>query len=220
MIYDRDEERRRSALRKAQAETARLQAKLAGLRRNERSARSRLLSGTRHETWHAHRLAYQDRQAGYSGEMAEARYYLRALPADQYVQAILPYADQLSDGGVVDIEVLAVRANMEDWTQKGQALLHERARERYEEECRLFATWTADNPGKKSWRDRPATRAQWMLIRRTVDALDLASVPSRISCGEAHDWLQEHGANVRFRAVDNEGDHPREDVGDDAGSSS
>lgn len=209
MIYDRDEERRRRELRKAEAETAKLQAKLAELRRNERSARSRLLSGTRHETWHAHRLAYQDRQAGYDGEMAEAPYYLRALPADRYVQAILPYADRMPEGGVVDIEVLAVRDNLEAWTKKGQALLHERARLKYEEECRAFDTWAADHPDAKSWRDRPATRAQWMLIRRTVEALDLPETPSRISCGEAFDWLQRHGANVRFRpptVVDNPGD--------------
>jgi len=195
---DREEDGRRRERRKAEIKEAEMAAKLAELRRQARSARSRLLSTTRHDTWHAHRLAAQDRQAGYDGEMSEARHYVRALPARDYVAAIAPFAKTMPDAPVVEVEVAAVRANLDNWTEKGKVLLYERARVAYEAECRSFETWAADHPGEKGWRDRPATRPQWMLIRRTVETLQLNDMPSRLSCGEAYDWLQSHGANVRF----------------------
>lgn len=160
MLYDRDEERRRRALRERQEATARLREKIAELRRQERNARSQLLSTTRHPTWHAHRLAYQDRQAGYDGEMAEARYYVRALPLPDYVAAITPFAEANPGAGVVTIEAEAVRANLTDWTRRGKALLYEQARSAYEKECAAFADWQQTHPEEKHWRDQPATRGQ------------------------------------------------------------
>ena len=199
--HDREGDRRRRELRKAEALKAELEAKLAELRRRARSARSRLKSTTRHETWHVHRLAAQDRQAGYDGEMAEARHYLRSLPTRLYIEAIAQFARAMPDAPIVEVEVTAVRANLDGWTEASKAMLYERARQAYEAECRSFETWAADHPGEQDWRDRPATRPQWMLIRRTVEALQLNDMPSRLNCGEAYDWLQQHGANVRFRPL-------------------
>ena len=199
MFYDRDEERNRRELAKAAADTAKLEAMLAEKRRIERAKRNQLLNTTRHETWHAHRLAYQDRQAGFVGEMAEARFYLRSLPVDRYVEAIVPYVDQVTNGGIVDLEFTAVCNNRDEWTKKGSELLFERARIKYEAECLSFEAWAIDHPDKKSWRNRNATREQWMLIRRTADALCIDALRGRVSCGDAYDWLQRHGANVRFR---------------------
>ena len=197
--YDREEDRRRRELRQAEMKEAEAAAKLAELRRQARSARSRLLSTTRHETWHAHRLAAQDRQAGYDGEMSEARHYVRSRTAKDYVAVISPFARAMPDAPVVEVEVAAVRANLDAWTERGKALLYERARIAYATECRSFESWATDHPGEKDWRERPATRPQWMLIRRTVEALHLNDMPSRLNCGEAYDWLQSYGANVRFR---------------------
>ncbi len=103
------------------------------------------------------------------------------------------------------VEVAAVRANFEEWSRRGKALLHQQAKAAYEKECRSFANWEKDNPQAKGWRDQPATRAQWMLIRRTADRLDIAEVPMRLKRGEAHDWLQLHNANLRFRSTDGDG---------------
>jgi hypothetical protein len=203
---DTDEERRRRELHKAEAETAKLEQRLAELRRKARSARSRLKSTTRHETWHARRLAAQDRQAGYDGEMAEARHYVRWLPMSAYVRALQPFAEANPNTSVVELEVMAVQANLDDWTTAGKGLLLDLARARYADECRTFEAWLKDHPGEKDWRDKPATRAQWMLIWRTVEALKLNDRPERLTRGQAHDWLQEHGANVRLRNPDRPGE--------------
>lgn len=204
---DTEEERRRRELHRAEAEAAKLEQKLAELRRKARSARSRLKSTTRHETWHARRLAAQDRQAGYDGEMAEARHFLRSMPLSAYTKALEPYAEVYPETSVVELEVMAVNANLHDWTAAGKALLLDLARARYAEECRTFEAWLKEHPNEKGWRDKPATRAQWMLIWRTVEALKLNDRPERLTRGEAHDWLQEHGANVRLRGPDrHEGD--------------
>jgi hypothetical protein len=80
-------------------------------------------------------------------------------------------------------------------------LLHEQARQAYEAECRKFEAWQEAHPDDVGWREKPATKAQWMLIRRTVDRLRLNELPKRITCGEAHDWLESHDANVRFRSA-------------------
>ncbi|GLV20992.1 hypothetical protein TomMM35A_08520 [Sphingobium sp. TomMM35A] len=210
MNCDRDEDRRRRALRKRQEATARLQAKLDQSRRQERNARSQLLNTTRHPTWHAHRLAYQDRQAGFDGEMSEARYYLRALPLSRYTEAITPFAEINPDAGVVLLEVAAVRANLEEWTARGKAQLYQQAQTAYVEECRSFAHWQQANPDEKDWRNQPATRAQWMLIRRTADRLNIADMPLRLKRGEAHAWLERHGANLRFRSMDAEEGSPKQ----------
>lgn len=50
-----------------------------------------------------------------------------------------------------------------------------------------------------------------MLIRRTVDRLGFDAMPTRLKCGEAHDWLEYHGANLRFRAS-NVGDRREPDA--------
>lgn len=210
---DTEEERRRRDLHKAEAETAKLEQKLAELRRKERSARTRLKSTTRHETWHARRLAAQDRQAGYDGEMAEARHYVRSLTPQAYVKALQPFAAAHQDASIVEVEVLAVRANFEEWTARGKALLLDLARARYADECRTFEAWQKEHPDETGWRDKPATRAQWMLIWRTIEALNLNDRPERLTRGQAHDWLQEHGANVRLSGSD-----ARQDGGEPEGA--
>jgi len=200
MLFDRNEERRRRALLERQEATARQKEKLEVLRRKERAAKAQLLgSTTRHENWHAHRLVYQDRQAGYVGEMAEARYWVRSLTPDLYREAIAPYADAMHGASIIAVEVAAVRANLNDWARRGQDVLYEQARAAYEEECRSFAAWQAAHPDETDWRDAPATRKQWMLIRRTVDRLEGVAMPVRLKAGEAHDWLERHDANLRFR---------------------
>jgi hypothetical protein len=198
MEFDRHEERRRREWRKAQEEAVRKRAELQKAEQKARSARQRLLNTTKHENWHRMRLAAHDREVGYTGEMASARFYLRELPPREYFNTLLAFAQQMQGASLINVEVAAVRANLEDWTARGDALLLDRARRKYEQECASFEAWQAANPGRDDWRRKPATRAQWFLIARTADALGIAT-PTRLSCGEAHDWLTRHGGNLRLR---------------------
>ena len=122
MEYDKEEARRRRALEKAEAARAALEARLAEAKREARSAKARLLATTKSENWHRQALAWLDRDAGYTGEMASARVYLRNLPIVDYVAALAPFAEAMPQATNIAIEVAAVTANVVDWTEKGDEL--------------------------------------------------------------------------------------------------
>lgn len=170
MDYDRNEARRRRELEKALADKKKLEAKFADLARKARTAKSRLLATTRHESWHRHALAWLDRDAGYDGEMASARVWLRSLPIHDYITALTPFVEAMSAAPNIAIEVAAVRANLSNWTEKGDALLLDRARRDYAIELDSFLAWQRDNLDKKSWRTRPPTRTQLFLVSRDMTA--------------------------------------------------
>ena len=112
MDYDREEMRRRREYEEALAAQKKLEEKLASLKRAARTAKGRLLSSTtKSETWHRMSLAWLDREAGYNGEMASARVYLRGLPFQDYVQALAPFAEGMPGASNLAIEVAAVAAN-------------------------------------------------------------------------------------------------------------
>ncbi len=197
MDYDRHEGRRRRELEKALAAKKKLEARFAELTRKARTAKSRLLATTRHESWHRHALAWLDRDAGYDGEMASARVWLRSLPIHDYIAALAPYAEAMPDASNIQVEVAAVRANQADWTKSGDALLLDRARRDYVTELGSFRAWQRDNPDKKDWRTRPPTRTQLFLISRNAVRLGIDE-PFNLDRGGAHDWIEAHGGNLRL----------------------
>lgn len=197
MDYDRNEGRRRRELEKALAAKKKLEARFAELTRKARTAKSRLLATTRHESWHRHALAWLDRDAGYDGEMASARVWLRTLPIHDYIAVLVPHAEAMPDTSNIQIEVAAVRANQTEWTEKGDALLLERARRDYVAELESFRAWQRDNPDKKDWRTRPPTRTQLFLISRNAARLGIDE-PFNLDRGGAHDWIEAHGGNLRL----------------------
>lgn len=197
MEYDKEEAQRRREYEKALAAQNKLAEKLAELNRKTRSAKNRLLATTKSEKWHRFSLAWLDREAGYTGEMASARVWLRNQPADVYIQLLLPFAQARPDATNIAIEVAAVRASLDDWTDKGNALLLEHAKRDYAEEVASFRAWQREHPDDEGWRSKKATRAQWMLMGRTADALGI-DPPARVNRGEAHDWLEQHGGNRRL----------------------
>ncbi|RVU02197.1 hypothetical protein EOE18_17835 [Novosphingobium umbonatum] len=199
MDNDADDIRKMRAIKKAQQLTAIAAEKLAKAKREARMARAQLKQSTaRAPAWHAHRLSAHDREIGYNGEMSEARYYLRSMQPRQYYYMLKEYAPENPSCSIAELELIAVKDNLTSWTEQGKMALYEKARRAYEEECKSFERWAAENPDKKTWRDKPASKLQWMLILRTVDALELNQTPSRLTRGEAHDWLKINGANVRF----------------------
>lgn len=198
MDFDREESRRRREYDEALAAQKKLEEKLAALKRAARTAKGRLLSSTtRSETWHRMSLAWLDREAGYDGEMASARVYLRWLPVHDYVRALAPFAEAMPAATNLQIEVAAVKANLADWTARGDALLLHRAKRDYAAESASFAAWQQDHPDHDAWRRKPPTRSQGFLIARTAAALDVEP-PLRMNRGEAHDWITRHGGNPRL----------------------
>lgn len=197
MDYDRNEGRRRRELEKALAAKKKLEARFAELTRKARTAKSRLLATTRHESWHRHALAWLDRDAGYDGEMASARVWLRSLPIHDYIAALAPHAEAMPDATNIHVEVAAVRAHHPEWTEKGDALLLDRARRDYADELEGFRVWQRDNPDKKDWRTRPPTSTQLFLISRNATRLGIDE-PFNLDRGGAHDWIEAHGGNLRL----------------------
>jgi len=198
MDYDREESRRRREYDDALAQQKKLEEKLAALKRAARSAKSRLLSSTtKSETWHRMTLGWLDREAGYTGEMASARIYLRSLPVHDYVHAIAPFAEAMPMATNLQIEVAAVKANLVDWTAHGDAQLLQRAKRDYAAECASFAAWQQDHPEHEAWRRKPATRSQGFLIARMAAALDVKPL-GKMNRGEAQEWIASHGGNPRL----------------------
>jgi hypothetical protein len=196
-MYDREEERRRRELESAKAKEAKLREELAALRNETRSAKNRLASATRHETWHVHRLAHLDRLAGYDGDMASARIYVRSLSFSDYMAVLRPYAEINPSATNLDIEVAAVIANRTNWHNKGEAIVLERERVAAEADRASWEAWQATHEDASGWRDKPMSRRQYFLVSRTADYLGV-DTPGRMSRGEAFDWLVQHGGNLRL----------------------
>ncbi|QKS00135.1 hypothetical protein F9288_11220 [Sphingomonas sp. CL5.1] len=205
MDYNADEQRRRREYDAALGHKRRLEAKMAELDRKARAAKARLLATTKSEQWHRMTLGWLDRDAGYTGEMASARVWLRSVPVATYTSILAAYVEIAPNATNIQIEVMAVRDHLDDWTQKGDALLLARARRDYDAECVSFAQWERDNPDKGGWRSQKSTRAQWMLIGRTATALGIEA-PMRLNRGDAHEWLKAHGGNVRLGGTANNTD--------------
>ena len=198
MEYDREEQRRRREFDEAMAQQKKLEAKLAELKRTARTAKSRLLSSTtKSETWHRMTLGAADREAGYAGEMASARVWLRSLPTHDYVRTLAPFAETMPDATNLAVEVAAVKANLADWTVKGDALILARARRAYAADSVSFAAWQREHPDHETWRKKVPTRPQGFLIARIAAAFGVEA-PGKMNRGEAHDWIAGHGGNPRL----------------------
>ena len=78
----------------------------------------------------------------------------------------------------------------------GAAALHADAEQRYRDLQRSFAAHEAET-SNTSWRSKPPRSRQGHLAVTTASAKCVA-VPSARTRGEAAEWLDQHGANLRF----------------------
>lgn len=78
----------------------------------------------------------------------------------------------------------------------GQAALFQRQTDAYHADC---ANWNAQSNGLKagSWRSKPPTREQRMLMIRMSHSLAV-SLPGEVNRGQAADWIAAQGGNPRF----------------------
>lgn len=218
MDYDATEARRRREYAAAIAVERRAAERLAEIKRRARNAKGRLLSTTRSEQWHRMTLAWLERDAGFTGEMASARVWLRHQPLDAYIALVAPFAAAQPGATVIAAEVAAVRTHLEEWTKRGEALLLDTASRAYAQDVAGFRVWQRDNPDSDAWRRKPMTRSQGFLIGRMVAALDLEP-PARLNRGEAHDWIEQNGGNPRLAAASADSDTPHGPVSADSAAS-
>ena len=208
MEYDAIEARRRREYEAAIAVERRAEERLAEIKRRARNAKGRLLSTTRSEQWHRMALAWLERDVGYTGEMAAARVWLRHQPLDAYIELVAPFAAAMPGATIIAAEVAAVRAHLDEWTKRGEALLLDRAARAYAEDVAGFRVWQRDHPDSNAWRRKAMTKSQGFLIGRMVAALDLEP-PARMNRGEAHDWIEQRGGNPRLVGLPIDSDTPR-----------
>lgn len=195
MEYERERTKLEKELARADARLQAEKEKIKQLKRIKRQ--TEIVIKEKAEKWHRFSLAYDDRQAGYTGEMAVARAYLRSLPFAEALALIRPHAG--SPGmSFVDAELAAVQAELDELTAKGREILLARARKAYEAERDSWEEWRSKNPDRNDWRTKPASKMQLKLIERIVIYREIEERPGKLNRGEAHDWIQEHEGNPRF----------------------
>jgi len=198
MFFDSDVEKARRAQREAERDAEEAREKLAAARKAARAATGKAtkLSESRTATAHAIYTPYEE--AGFSREHAPALFYLRSLDLERFNAALGPFAQAKPGKRLIVIEYDAVTANLEEWSRRGEQLYYEKEVRAYERECKNFEQWQNENPDEKGWRELPASRRQYFLMWRTAIAEDI-DYPRRVKRGVAHDWLVEHGANLRLK---------------------
>lgn len=199
MDFDREAARRSREYEEKLDIQRELERKLAELKREARSAKSRLLAATtKSEPWHKFTLGSLDRDAKYAGEQASARLYVRSLSWEDYCPLMAGMAARMPAGTRnIDIEYALVCEHEESWSSMGDALLLQRAKVAYTADVASFRKWERENPDSDGWRRKPATRGQGFLIARMAQTLGI-DPPTRLNRGDAHDWITDHGGNLRL----------------------
>lgn len=198
MFFNPDVEKARRAQREAEKEAEEAREKLAELRKAARAASDKATKLTESRGASAYAVYTPYEEAGFSREHAPALYYLRSLDLERFTAALRPFAEATPGKRLIVIEYDAVTANLEEWNRRGEKLYYEKEVRAYERDCEAFARWQTEHPGEKDWREAPATRRQYFLMWRTAIAKDI-DYPRRVKRGVAHDWLGEHGANLRLK---------------------
>lgn len=91
----------------------------------------------------------------------------------------------------------ALREGFAHLDRLGRTSSFNRGAAAYRDRCRRFAEREAASDDR-SWRDAPPTRRQRWTILDTAIALGLQP-PAPTTCGEAADWLEAHGAILKYR---------------------
>lgn len=184
-------------LKTAERQAQQQRLRLAEAKKQLMLAQQQAKTKARHPDAAKYRLGADDVHHGFVYEDAEARAWLRDIPLVHYV-TLLESMGAREDEPVAKVELAAVRSHYDTFTRLGQQLMLAREIERYEERHRSFLAWVAENPSRQTWRAHTPKLRQLYLIERTAAALEIDH-PVGLNCGEAHDWLAKHGANVRLR---------------------
>lgn len=195
-MHSSNELRLKRALEAAKAEHDAAKAKAAERQRELRRLQKQKQALEHHPDWHKYAIGAERYSLGFTGQMAAACAYLWSLPVDEYRDATAHFAQNNSDTIAV-IELDAIKANLKEWTVLGEAIVLRREVKRYWADHRAFGRWQAEHLENTQWRSLAITDRQSWLVERTADSLEI-DAPLRLNRGAAHDWLEEHGANVRL----------------------
>lgn len=91
----------------------------------------------------------------------------------------------------------ALRTDFAELDRRGHMSAFNRGAAAYAVRCDRFAARELESDDR-SWRDAPVTRPQRWTILDTARELGL-EVPACSTCGEAADWLRDHGAILKYR---------------------
>lgn len=197
-MYSNEELRLQRALKAAEFAHAAQREQLAKHAQELRRLQKQKQSAEKHPDWHKYRLGAEMHAAGFNGQMSPACAYLNSLSLDEYCDAIAPFGLRERDT-VTELELRAITSNLQDWTAKGGKIILERETKRYWDDHSAFGIWQAEHPRNKQWRSLTPTSRQMFLADRTAEFLEI-DPPVRPSRGEAHEWLDAHGANLRIRS--------------------
>ncbi len=200
MIFNPEAEKAKRAQRAAEKEAEEAREKLAELRKAARAASDRAAKLTESRGASAYAIYAPYEEAGFSREHAPALFYLRSLDLERFNAALRPFAEAKPGQRLIVSEYDAITANLEEWNRRGEKLYYEKEVRAYDRDCEGFARWQMEHPDEKDWRELPATRRQYFLMWRTAIAKDI-DYPRRVKRGVAHDWLVEHGANLRLKKL-------------------
>lgn len=162
-------------------------------------ARGQLVDGDLPARWNKHRkfgLGAPFVAVGFRAAMRDAWAGLWTLTIDTLERRcrLAAGADERQRFG--SLLLTMVESDAERLSHRGARSTFLRAQAAYHADCARFADWAAAHPDE-SWRSKLAKARQGYLVRSTASYRN-HSAPSLTGRGEAADWLDRHGANVRF----------------------
>lgn len=200
MLHDLDYLRAAAAAHAEEQKVKRLKEQLAKAEAEKREADKSVKAIATSDTAIGMALSAPFRAAGMTADTADALNYTLSLPLRQFSELIQAAVTVKPEISVVTFIRNFIEKQHDELNDKGRrlALTHEWLA--YKQDCESFAAWQKANPDEVSWRTKPASKAQYFLIWRTAQYLGIEPL-FKCKSGEAHDWLMEHGANLRLKPV-------------------
>ena len=142
-------------------------------------------------------LGQPARLHGLDREHHDAHRGLYALDLADLRDRFTTVATGASDTSFGGLLIRAIEAGGPVLAALGTAVIHQDAKQRYQADALSFADYQRATT-RREWRFKPPLSAQGHLARRTADARGI-KLPAAGTRGGAADWLDETGANIRFR---------------------
>ncbi|NCP14626.1 MAG: hypothetical protein GW858_10760 [Sphingomonadales bacterium] len=200
MLYDLNYLRAVKAAQAEEQKVQRLKDQLAKAEAEKREAEKRTKAIATSDTAVGMALSAPFRTAGLTADTADALNYVLSLPLKQFGELIEAAVAVEPETSVISFICNSIEKQPDELNEKGRRLALAREWFAYKKDCESFVAWQKANPDKLSWRTKPASNAQYFLMWRTAQYLGIEQ-PFNCKSGEAHDWLMEHGANLRLKSV-------------------
>lgn len=152
-----------------------------------------------HRNHHMITLGAEYHRGGLRACHAPALLALRSLPLPLYAEALVRLFDADESRTVAELEAMYVLEHHEQLVGEGRRIVLQREIAAYEADCQRWQERQQGVPDSRQWREGRVSMRQAWLVERTCQALAIDARPKHANCGEAHDWLAAHGANLRLK---------------------